>query len=95
MAALPSLAPAWGMGGGVAVGLQLRMAVSHLVMGQSAERRGRTWLVDGHRPAIGGDFPSKKIFGNLRGEKEITMPKLPAAWAHLAMVNSAISFGLF
>ena len=85
MAALPSLAPAWGRGGG-AVGLQLCIAVSHLVMGQSAERRGRTWLVDGHRPAIGGDFPSKKIFGNLRGEKEITMPKLPAGWAHLAMV---------
>lgn len=62
------------------------MALSQLPRGQSAERRERIWLVDGQRPIVGGDFPSKKKFGNLRVEKEVTTPKLPTGWAPLDVV---------
>lgn len=75
---LPSRAPPWGD-----VRLQFHVAPSHMLMGQSAMGGGGIYPGDGWKPVIGGDFPSKKIFGNLGDGKEVKKPKLPVGWGHL------------
>lgn len=72
----------WWVPPGVDVRLQLHVAPSHMLMGQSAMWGGhllRRWVETCHWR----DFPSKNIFENLGDGKEVKKPKLPVGWGHL------------